>query len=217
MWGLTRKISVAHTALPPVAFHAREEARAHLIPQNIQTLHATDCWLVTIAEHTSNKNLLTAIQAVARHNRAHAQKVFYTLIGDGQLTDELKKYVRAHHLEDSIFFAGYVEDARTYLKAFDCFILPSTKEGFPYALLEAGLARVPIIASDVGGIPELIHEKITGLLVDPHHTASLTEKITYAVEHPEEVRTWAGTLHQKVALDFSIDTMLTKTIRAYTD
>ncbi len=53
---------------------------------------------------------------------------------------------------------GSVNEASRYLKAFDIFVLPSVKEGFPFVLLEAGLAKLPVVASDVGGISELISD-----------------------------------------------------------
>src|SRR3989338_6476269 len=76
---------------------------------------------------------------------------------------------------------GHIPDAAMYLKAFDCFVLPSLKEGIPYTILEARAAQIPIVATRVGGIPEIMDENETHRLISPNNPAALTEAIFLAL------------------------------------
>lgn len=215
MYGLKHKLNHIYTALPSIPFLSRDEARTHLFGTDIRTQHDTDIWLVTIAEHTPNKNLLFAIHAVAEHNRTHSKKIFYTLIGDGEQTELLTKYIHTHNLTSQIHLAGYRDDARTMLRAFDIFLLSSTKEGFPYTLLEAGLAGVPCIASDVGGIHEIIRHHETGVCFNPLHSDSLRDALVAATQDTEQMQAYAKNLQKIVMDEFNITIMIKKTISLY--
>jgi len=71
----------------------------------------------------------------------------------------------------------FIPDAYKYLKAFDIFVLPSVKEGFPWTIIEAMAAEVPIIATSVGAVPEVIENKKTGILIEPRNSDQLSEAI----------------------------------------
>ena len=83
-------------------------------------------------------------------------------------------------------FPGYYDNAYLYLKNFDVFIMPSLTEGLPITLLEAMQAGLPIIASRVGGIPEVIEDGHTGLLVDPKDSNELSQKIAFIRNNPDK-------------------------------
>ena len=96
------------------------------------------------------------------------------LVGDGPLLHELTNLVGDLGLGDHVHFAGYQPHAAPYLQAMDVFALTSRSEGMPQALLEAAVIGVPIVASRVGGIPEVIESGRTGLLIEPGDEAGLT-------------------------------------------
>lgn len=109
-----------------------------------------------------------------------------------------------------------------YLKAFDIFILPSIKEGLPYMLLEAGLARLPVVATNVGGIPEIIinpSEKPgvipTGLLIEPKKTQEIKEAVEKLINDNELKNELAFNLWQKIYREFTFEKMLRATLAAY--
>lgn len=106
-------------------------------------------------------------------------------------------------------------DAARYLKNFDIFVLPSLKEGLPYVLLEAGLAEIPIIATNVGGIPEIIQNNETGILVNPASPEELTSAIKKLIENPELAKTLAKNAREKILQEFSFEKMLNRTLAAY--
>ncbi len=213
---VSRKYSIIPTALPPIAFTERTRARNILFSNAQQQEHRADLWLVTIAELTPNKNLARAIDAVLEHNRTARQRIFYTLIGDGELHASLAERIASASDRESVHLCGYVENARNLLTAFDAFLLPSLKEGMPYAVLEAGAASLPTIASSVGGIPEIIDNGTSGILIDPQNTTSITAALTTLSTDEERRRALGSALNHRVVHDFALDRMLDATFTTYT-
>ena len=220
MWGLTSKIMKIHTALPPIRFETKDDARAALFPTPITLAHKNDIWLVSTGEHTQNKNLGILITLLAElKNRGH-RNFFLTLMSDGELRPHLENLVKLHALTDHVFFTGFIPEARTFLRAFDIFLMPSYKEGFPYGLLEAGASGLTVIASNVGGIPELIKDGVTGLLIDPSDPRTLVDALTRLTEYttprdlPLETEL-ARALTKEVLEGYALPGMVLKTMGVY--
>jgi glycosyltransferase involved in cell wall biosynthesis len=97
------------------------------------------------------------------------------IVGDGPERDRLEELVRSHHLVDRVYFAGQrsKEDTFALMAACDLFVLNSTYEGFPHVVLEAMAAGLPVVATAVGGTPELVRSGENGLLVEPGAKANL--------------------------------------------
>lgn len=106
-------------------------------------------------------------------------------------------------------------DASKYLKNFDIFVLPSLKEGLPYVILEAGLAGLPVIASNVGGIPEIIEDGKDGLLVPPANSEELAKAIKKLIENKTLCENLAKNLNEKIKKEFPLEKMLRETISLY--
>ncbi|PCI17537.1 MAG: hypothetical protein COB62_07455 [Piscirickettsiaceae bacterium] len=87
------------------------------------------------------------------------------IVGEGRCRSELENYLSTHNLKQNITLTGHLDSAANYIKAFDIFILPSLTEGFGMVLLEAMAAKLPIIASNTGGIPNVLGD--CGQLVPP--------------------------------------------------
>ena len=99
------------------------------------------------------------------------------LVGDGSERGALEELVRTVGVADRVVWAGWNDDARSYLGSFDVFVLPSRFEGFPLALLEALLARSAVVATDVGSVAEAVFDGETGLLVPPEDPVALAHAI----------------------------------------
>jgi glycosyltransferase involved in cell wall biosynthesis len=99
--------------------------------------------------------------------------VTLVLIGDGSEREQLRSLARSLGLDDRIVWLGWSADVRSYLPAFDVFVLPSRFEGFPLVVLEALLAETAVVATDVGSIPEAVRDEETGLLVPRDDSAAL--------------------------------------------
>ena len=135
------------------------------------------------------------------------------LVGDGPMREELEQLSKSLGLEANIVFCGSQADVRPYLDKMDIFVLPSISEGLSLAVLEAASAAKLIIASNVGGLPEIITDKETGLLFTPKNIEQLVSHINWAYEHKEQAQKMALALQQQVMQKFDID----KTIKQYED
>ena len=162
----------------------------------------------TIANFYPTKGLEYLIQA-ANYLRDIDDIVFF-IIGDGELRPELEKMIQEKGLEKKVFLLGQIPDAYRFLPAFDVFVLPSVKEGFPWALIEAMSAKLPVIATDVGEIPEIIDDRKNGLLIKPRDSAGLADKIKEVLEN-DRLRNELGIqAHQTVLFKFELDKMVKK-------
>ncbi len=168
----------------------------------------------TIAELHPNKglnDLLDAFLPITERN----PNVVCIIIGDGQDKATLGMRIKELKLEDKVFLAGYVENASEYLKAFTMFVLSSIKEGLPYVILEAGCASMPVVATTVGGIPEIIEDMKSGILVRPKNPHELSHAISFMIEQTEERRKYGVALRERVLTEFSLDKMLKATEEVY--
>lgn len=194
---------------PP--FLSRSEARAILE----RAIHKPSGFLSdkliigTIAELTTNKGLPYAILALKELPQAQ-----YIIIGDGEKQNKILDDIRTEGLADRIFLAGQIPNAARLLKAFTIFLLPSLKEGLPYALLEAGLARLPVIASAVGGIPDLITAQ-TGILVNPKQPKEITIALSALLMDKKRQTDLGANLERRITKQHSLNEMITKTHALY--
>src|SRR5947209_135727 len=123
----------------------------------------------------------------------------FVLVGDGLERGNLERQAAALGVQDRVTFLGYRTDVGQLLHQFDIFVLPSLSEGMPTALLEAMLAGVPVVATGVGGIPEVIEPGKTGLLVPPGDASELAGAIIRLAQD-DGLRSGLGERAQDVAL-----------------
>lgn len=168
----------------------------------------------TIAELHPNKGLSYLVEAMASVIEKYPQTLC-VIIGDGQEKASLHLLIKEKKLEGVVHLAGYLDNASEYLKALNVFVLPSVKEGFPYVILEAGAASLPVVSTTVGGIPEMIGDMKSGILIQPKNVRELAHAISFMIEHPEERRNYGATLREKVLKEFSLEKMLTEIEKTY--
>ncbi len=116
------------------------------------------------------------------------------IIGDGRLENDIKAAIKDLQLDNNVKITGYVPDAFAYVTAFDIFVMPSLDEGFGIALLEAMSAKLPIIATDAGGIPEVMGNEP---LVDAGHAEALAEAMIKKMNTSEAERLEEGERHYR--------------------
>lgn len=168
----------------------------------------------TIGEFTHNKGQKYLIDAAQKLKIANL-KFKIILIGWGEEKKNLELRIKNLELENNVFLIDNLSFAAPYLKAFDIFVLPSLKEGLPYTLLEAGLAELPAITTPVGGIPEIIKNKKTGLLVKPGDSEALKNAIKELIANRDSAKSLAANLRQKILDEFNFEKMLNSTLSAY--
>ena len=167
----------------------------------------------TIANFYPTKGLQYLIEA-ARLLKEKNKNINFIIFGDGPEKKKLEKQIAESNLEKNIFLAGRIPSAARYLTAFDIFILPSVKEGLPYAILEAMAAELPIVATGVGGIPELIENNKSGLLVEPKNPVALASAIEGLLADPNQQKNLAREAKQRIK-KFSLAKMLNQIYSLY--
>lgn len=162
----------------------RKEARNRLgVPDNGRPVIGTACFLVP---RKRVDILLQAFQMLAASVPAHL-----VIIGDGPERGRLEKMASELGILPMTKFVGFREDAPALLTALDVFVLPSVREAGAVALLEAGMAKVPIVAAHAGGSPEYLQEGQSGLLFTPNDAKELAERLQFLLSHPDLARTLA--------------------------
>ena len=110
------------------------------------------------------------------------------IIGEGPSEEEIRNQITDLKLGDSVFLCGVRKDMRYVYKSIDYLVLPSLTEGLPYVLLEAMLFKVPVLATNVGAIPDIIINGVTGYLVPPGDVPSLKCGMENLLNDPEKAR-----------------------------
>jgi glycosyltransferase involved in cell wall biosynthesis len=166
-----------------------------------------------VAELHKIKGLDVLLRSWSKFVEKHEARLF--IIGAGEEMERLTRLAQELEISDSIEFKGYVEDARSYLLDFDILVLPSRSENLPYTLLEAGLAGLPVIASSVGGIPEIIESGISGVLVPPEDEEVLFSSLILLSEDANLRKRLGIALKSSVQEKFSFDKMAQQTFATY--
>jgi glycosyltransferase involved in cell wall biosynthesis len=147
--------------------------------------------VVTVANIEPEKGYPALLEAARQVLRVDPE-VRFLWAGEGRSRDRLLEAVRVAGLNSRVRLVGHVEDVAELLCAGDVFALASQSEGLPNALLEAMASGLPVVASRVGGIPEVVETDRNGLLVAPGRAAALAEAILRLCRSPE----WASSLGQ---------------------
>ena len=129
-------------------------------------------------------------------------------VGDGPLRAELQDRVTGLGIGAHVTFLGERRDVPALLAESDVFVLPSRSEACPNGVLEAMAAGLPIVASRVGGIPELVVADATGILVEPDHPDALATAVVNVLEHPERARALGTAARVRAERYFSFDRMV---------
>lgn len=213
-WPITlSKVVVIPNGVRPLSLYERSDARDKLSRLHPK-LNMQKRWVGTLAELHPIKGLDVLIDAAAK-NKETLPDTQYVILGDGEARDILAQQITDAGLENTVILLGYVEHAAQYLKAFDMFALPSRSEALALVILEAALAEVPIVATRVGGIPEVIADHELGILVEPNDATALAKAMQHVLTDPDRAQQGATALRTRVANNYSHETMLAKTTATY--
>ncbi|MBO3460912.1 glycosyltransferase [Aetokthonos hydrillicola Thurmond2011] len=132
-------------------------------------------------------------------------------VGDGEEKENLVNQVRRYGVEDKVFFLGYRSDVSRLLKSADLFVFPTHFEGLPLAVLESMANNLPIITTEAASIPEVIEDKVHGLLCKIGDSCDLLEALRWALEHPDKMKQMSINAKLRVQ-EFSEDRMVQETL-----
>jgi len=193
-----QKMTVIHNGIDLPDFLSKEEAK--------NFLGGGELVVGTAAYFYSNKGLGFLIKATALIKKNFK----LVIVGDGEQRSYLESLIKKHQL-DNVFLVGEIKDAYRYFKAFDIFALPSVKEGLPFVLLEAMAAGLPVVASKVGGVPEVIEDGVNGLLVEPTNVEELADALLCLLADPLKRKGFGDASLAKVKKEFSFEKMVKET------
>jgi len=143
--------------------------------------------------------------------------LYCLIVGEGQLRQELEKRIAQKGLQDRIRLLGFRApgEVLSIVKASDLFVMPSRSEGTPVALLEAASLARPLLASRVGGIPELVADGEQALLVSPGDPIALAAALARLCDEPEFAMELGRQAQRRVQQEFGVKSLIEATARAY--
>ena len=189
------KISVVHCGVDTASFPARR----------VQSRDGRPLRILNVGRLVSVKGQAVLLEAIALV-RQRGLDVAVTIVGDGPLHDSLRDAARDLGVEDSVEFTGSVgqDDIAAHYRNADLFCLPSLREGVPVVLMEAMASGVPVIASRIMGIPELVEHDVTGLLVPPGRADALAEAIARLAGDPEFCDRLVSAARGRIAAEYEV-------------
>jgi glycosyltransferase involved in cell wall biosynthesis len=173
----------------------------------------------TIGELSRNKGIIYGIRTLKELEKIRAKEklggIFYIIIGSGEEKKRLKKEVGKLGLEDRVMFHDFIPNVTQYMQAFDIILIPSLKEGMPYTLLEAGIVGRPVVATDIGGIKEVLQDGETGRIVESKNPKALAEGILDILNKKIEGTDYGLVFRERIEKNFPLEQMITETERLY--
>ena len=163
--------------------------------------------IVTVANLRKEKAHEVLLAAAARQ-RPHQPQLRFLIAGDGPRLNELRALAESLRITDTVSFIGHCDDVPALLAEADAFVLPSRSEAFPNGAIEAMAAGLPVIASAVGGLLDLIDSGVTGVLVRPDDPVVLADAIESLVLSPERAAGIGAAARDLVARRYSFDRMV---------
>lgn len=195
------RISTIHNGMPDI------ETASHKRP----TPHHATCHLIMVARFAAQKDHATLLHALATLRELDWR---LSLVGGGN-PESVHALAYALNIQDRIDFLGQRADVAELLAQSDVFVLTTHWEGFPRSIVEAMRAGLPVIATNIAGVPEAVIDNVTGFLVPPQDPATVADKLRQLITRPE-LRKTMGTAARTTYLNaFTFDHMFQATARIY--
>ena len=204
-----RTIGVAVPAGPPLAVDARDRARRALgIPPDATGVGAVG----RLTYQKAPEDFLTAMRELGRRGRPDAVGVW---VGGGDLAERVGRLTRSAS-GPRVVLAGERADIPEILPAFDVFALPSRYEGLPTAIVEAMTCGIPVVATAVNAVGDVVVPGETGLLVPPRRPDLLAEAVDYLLTSPDAAARMAANARDRLGTRFNVTTLREVLVAAYT-
>ncbi len=205
-----KEIMVSRFAVAPsriaVIPNAVDADRFQSDPVN-RSPHPTVVFVGRLVAEKDPMNLLEALRLVA----VRLPQAQFEVVGDGPFKPEMESFIQSNSLESNIKLLPATADVRPALSRAWVFVLPSASEASPNAIIEAMAMGLPVVATRVGGIPELVMDGVTGLLVEPRHPASLAEAIITLLTDQTRCRSMGEKGRLRILDHHSIQSMVHQT------
>jgi glycosyltransferase involved in cell wall biosynthesis len=198
--GITRNVQLVRNAVAPVANAlSRAQAREALHLPVEGTLVG---WVGRVSHEKGPDHFVEALSRTA-------PAVYGVMIGDGPELEASRRRAQQLGIADRMHFCGMVPGASRYLAAFDAVALTSRTEGTPMILLETMWANIPIVATAVGGVPDLLSAREAAVCA-PGDVQAIANAITDVIMHPTEAAARTAAANSRVASEYAFESWLDK-------
>jgi glycosyltransferase involved in cell wall biosynthesis len=205
-----QRIFVVHSGIDPQRFKHATGDRL-LSEFDIKADEKVVINVAHLAGHKGQKYLVRAIP----HVLAKLPKTRFFIVGKGELMDELKAIGSSLGLKQELIFTGFRNDVGSFYKIADLFVMSSVDEGLGTAVLDAMALGKPVVATEAGGLPEIVHDGKAGRLVAPADPLALAEGIIEMLTHTELAIMMANQGRAEIQRSFTIDAMIERNIEVY--
>ena len=161
--------------------------------------------------HKDHDNLVRAAAIAVRY----VPNLWVVIVGTGPLQEQIAARAQELGLSERVVFTGFRDDIPQLQRMFDIFVLSSTQEGIPGALLEAMASGCPVVATDAAGVREAVPDGATGIVVPTRDPAALAAGIVRLATEPETARRLAVAARERVARCFTVDALTEQTLAVY--
>jgi glycosyltransferase involved in cell wall biosynthesis len=209
----TERIAVVHSGVDISRFdsvEANAQMREDLQLQPGQPVIGN---VAHLARHKGHRYLIEAVPEIVKE--FPDAKVM--IVGDGELRADLERQAARLGIERSVVFTGFRRDVPALLSLFDVFVMASHMEGLCTSVMDAMAARVPVVVTDAGGLPELVRNEVSGLVVPAKDPAALALAIVRLLRNREEAARFAAGAKRTVEEKYSVDAMVEGNMRVYDD
>ena len=207
------RISVQHNSIrheqPPSAEEA-QELRSRLGVSQMERM------VLAIGRLSREKAHIDLISAVSQLRDAYPEiNARLVIVGDGPEMEPLRAAADGLGVTERIIFAGQIQNVKPYYAAADLFVLPSHSEGSPYVLLESMSASLPIVATAVGGVPEMVEDEESALLVPPGDPRAMAAAIARMLRDAQLARKLSANALRLITSRYSPETYVRSLIKIY--
>ncbi len=206
------RITVLHNSIDIDSFNAisAEETRALRAKLGIVEDERALLAVGRLSHEKGHADLISAFASIVKAD----PRTKLVIVGDGPERNSLETRARSSGFGDRIIFTGQVSDASVYYRVADVFVLPSHSEGSPNALLEAMAAGLPVVATRVGGVPEIVTDEESALLAPAHDAQAMAEAVLRLLADKNISQRLAAAARQRVK-DYSPESRLQALLEIY--
>jgi glycosyltransferase involved in cell wall biosynthesis len=167
--------------------------------------------IAALVPHKGQRHLIEAAHIVVQK----LPDVRFVILGEGELRDALERLVKEYRLEKHVLLPGFRTDVLGCLKSFDLFVMSSITEGLGTSLLDAMACSRPIVATEAGGIPEVVQNGVTGVLVPPRDHAAMADAIVALINDKARRQAMGEAGFARVNETFTVERMIAGTAAVY--
>ncbi len=207
------RIETIHYGLDAASLRVGEGARA--VTRNELGIPMQAAVVGSVCRLVEQKGISDALRAFWQVSR-EVPEAHYVVVGEGPLRASLQAETEGYGLGHRVHFLGWRDDARTLMTAFDALVIPSHWEGFGLVALEAMAVKLPVIATRVSALPEIVLNGQTGYLTAPGDNNALAQAMLDVFMYPTQAHALGEAGRQRLETEFSAERMIDHTFRVYT-